>query len=252
MNRPRQLYSSLVCIFLLLFKFSNVFCEELSNTPITSQDAVALGIVIKTVEKNKHDDRVKTEKLVFQKTHSIYGLDQNGQIKSLDKIEVYKVYGRNGRSVQELVSVWPRGAKVSQTIKDDEIYSALITRYYFSLGSNIYKRNDGKAYFEVRFWPKPNLEYKTRLDQVINRIAGTFYIDIETFMPWKVSASLIENFGTPFFFDMEKFNIHFEQQEFNGIGVMKYIEITTKFSYGFLFVRKRPFEKHIFTYDYPK
>lgn len=220
----------------------------------TTQDLDALALIIKMVEKARNDDAIKQKTLIFKKTHTINNLNSEGKFESLEQKEIYRVFGKYGKSFEELLEVIPHDTDVSKNNLDFNILlDTTLTRYFFLLSPEK-EIIQGEPCHLIHFWPKNNLSYETEQDEVINRINGIFYVDTKTFLLRKLSASLGKSFGKSVFFNMERFDLELEMENLKtGISVIKRINVITKYSYrspaNFFFKTKR-FQEHIFTYDY--
>lgn len=206
------------------------------------------------VEKARNDDAVKQKTLIFKKTHTINNFNSEGKFQSMEQKEIYKIFGKHGKSFEELLEATPHDVNISRNNLDFNILlEVALSRYYFLLSPSKETFTDGRCYL-IHFWPKNNLPYETEQDEVINRVKGIFYVDTRTFLLRKFEASLGKSFGKSVFFNMERFDLELEMENLkNGIGVIKKIHAIMKYSYrspaNFFFKTKR-FQEHIFSYDY--
>lgn len=220
----------------------------------TTQDLDALALVIKMVGKAQSDDAIKQETLIFKKIYTINNLSPEGNFQSLEGKRIYRVFGKRGKSFEELLETTSSGADSSKNNLDfNFLLDAALTRYFFLLSPR-QEIIQSKSCYLIHFWPKNNLPYETVQDEVINRISGIFYVDTKTFILRKLKASLNKSFGKSVFFNMERFDLELEMENLKtGIGVIKKIHAITKYSYRSpvnLFFKTKRFQEHIFLYDY--
>lgn len=220
----------------------------------TTQDLDALALIIKMVGKARSDDAIKQKTLIFKKTYTINNLDSESNFQSVEQKRIYRVFGKHGKSFEELLETTTSGADASKNNLDfNFLLDAALTRYFFLLSPK-QEIIQGESCYLIHFWPKNNLPYETNQDEVINRINGIFYVNTKTFILRKLKASLNKSFEKSVFFNMERFDLELEMENLKtGIGVIKKIHAITKYSYRSpvnLFLKTKRFQEHIFLYDY--
>jgi hypothetical protein len=106
---------------------------------------------------------------------------------------------------------------------------------------------DGRKCFLIEFRPKPDLEFKTREDQVLNRAQGKIFIDQDTLLVWRFEAWLPSEFSVYTYFKVYSANISITFQEIEGVTTEQLITINSHYRNGWWASRKTLTETYAFT-----
>lgn len=218
------------------------------------QDIHALRIVAQSFERAKKDNKTRQDTVISQKIHRIENLNANSNFESIEKVATFKVYMRDGKPLEKLISIWPPRTKPAPNPVDfDKLLDAFLSRFYFLLSPDK-EVVDSRRCLKIHFWPKENLPLeKNYSDYIINRISGIIYIDEKTYMIGEVDGSLNQNIDENEIvgsFFMDRFNLKIKFREWRGLGLPQTITATVKYRYRKVFFITRRFQTHTFLYEY--
>jgi hypothetical protein len=228
-----------------------------TQTDIISAPANTGEFIIRTViNRAKENDVIKKEKLTYKLIYTVNNLNNNEQVTDTEKQETILVEKggkeqalelmRNGRPIN-------KGNKISMPrFELLKILEAMIRLDDFIVEK--IEPTDDRLYYIVTFKPKPKQKTTGDAEEVIVRSEGKMYVDIEKFYIKKLSAWLTKTYSRVGMlgmniFNLRRANIEIEQEELDGIIVMKSAVIIDKYSlFGV-----ETFEKQSYSYkDYQK
>ena len=166
-------------------------------------------------------------------------------------------------NVEEIDSKGKTSKKTSRSVIDgrpkidrldtDDLYQAFSTRFNFYIDeSESTAVIDNIKCAVIKFRPKPNLKADGLTDQIINRLTGSVYINIDNFQIIKIEGSINYHFyaeyvawfllNIPIGVDFYQFYFLVEYTVFNDIVIEKNLIGTADYE-----IRNRGTEKHHYT-----
>lgn len=208
--------------------------------------------IIRTVIKNiQENDIIKRKTLAYKRIHKIENLDEKEQIIDKEKEEITQIDIGGKETV-----VWLNRKPVKRrqaTPPDFDMVEALQAMAkldeFIVISLEMF---DSRPCYLISFKAKPAVRAQGDVENIIVRSEGEMYVDIEKFYIKKLSARLVREYGRCWgCFKLFRADFIVEQEEFEGIVVMKSITIIDKFyalkNFGMTF------EKKTYTYqDYRK
>ncbi|OGN00524.1 MAG: hypothetical protein A3B91_01100 [Candidatus Yanofskybacteria bacterium RIFCSPHIGHO2_02_FULL_41_29] len=196
----------------------------------TGSKELADWIMKLVLEKGHENEKLKRDLIKYDKTITKSSLERNPP--RVIETSVYEIYGLNGNSFEKLKE--RNGQQIrnarSETSKLN-FNDILLKRFDFDLKGE--ELMDGRGYYIISFKPKEpinSLPFDDRMDEGINRMTGSLYIDMEKFYLKRLEGRLTNSFTRIMnIFEMKDFSIKFEQEEFEKIIVPKHLELTYRY-----------------------
>lgn len=202
--------------------------------------------IMKTViQRALENDGLKKAHLEYKRTYKIEDLNSREEPTRLKKNEVTfisngleKLIEKDGRPVRG-------GSSSAPGINFD---NALANFYEFSSHENPVIMMADRAYYVINFKPKRNRDPNGDVEEILARLTGTIYIDVEKLFIYKLKAKLTESYKRGWFiYKLGRADIELEQKEFENIVVVNYFKVIDKY-YVF---GVETFERQMVTYtDY--
>lgn len=233
---------TLLCLILLLSK--NVLGQDNQNPADFIMKAV--------VQRAKENENLKKELLSYKKTFRIDNLrNNNDQFKSKEKEEVLEVRDGEERIVERNGIRLRKPEKPSERDRID-FNDAMVNSYDFELMR--VEMIDDRAYHIIKFTPKKNVRANTDLQEIINRLVGNIYVDVEKLFIHRLTGNLTREYSRlKGIYRLSRADISMEQEEFNGIIVMKQLVVIDRYTISFLIGSSTTLEKRSFIYtDYKR
>lgn len=197
-------------------------------------------------KKTADNEKFKESYVEYKRLYIIQDLNTQEQPTRTKKNEVElvtkgkgKIIERNGRPIN--------GG--SSSIPNINFRKALDDFYDFSMASTPVTMVDGRAYHVIDFRPTKGIAHpKGDMEEILSRMAGTIYIDVEKLFIYKLSANLTEEYSRGWFiYRLRRADIELVQIEFQNMVVVDSLKVTDKYSiFGV-----ETFEKQTITYtDY--
>ena len=198
-----------------------------------ASDPIALKVMDNVIAKAKENEILKRKYIIYNRHTTIKDLKYN---PPPTKTQISLLFGRDNKSYEKLIE--ENGRKLTNRREElgnfDQLglYEAMRTRYEYTMPNPQLQLLNDKVVLVVNFKPKDKsqLTFDKNEDEVINRISGTFWIDIDTHAVLKFEAHLTESFTKGLIvFSMDIFNVSIEQEEKFGIMVPKRMTYTVKY-----------------------
>ena len=201
------------------------------NKPVSTQSTELAEWIMKiVVDKGEQNEKIKRRQVTYNKVVTKSDMGKNPpQIK---ETSVYEIFGRDEESLELLKEKNGRPIRNAQPEKGKFNPNViLLERYMFDLIKIDFI--NGRGYYMIAFKPKEpidQLPFNDRMDEGINRAAGYLQIDMEKFYLVRMEGKLINKFSKALsIFEMKDFVLIFEQEEFEGVVVPKYMSLIYKY-----------------------
>lgn len=177
-------------------------------------------IMARALQKARDNERIKKERLLYEERYTVDEWDSEGNYKSHEE-KRSTISNKNTRMA---------GMGIN-------IYEALATRYDFKMAKpDEIITIDNNLYSVIEFVPKPGLKLQITEDNFINRLRGTIYVRMDDYSIWKTVCSIPDKFTftvwylfIPARITINKFELSFQQGEFQGVVVESSIKATTEY-----------------------
>lgn len=209
-----------------------------------AQNQNPADFIMRTViQRARVNDDNKKLHLTYKKTYVIEELNEQGNaVKTKGKEVVLVLQGGNEKLIEKDEKSVKRGFSSAKPINLNE---ALATRYEYTMDSPNIIMIDNRAYHVINFKPKDGVRANDDLEEVMSRLEGTIYIDLENLYIYRLIANLIKSYRTWIFFNLISAHLEIQGGEFEKIAVMKDMTVVIKYSVaGF-----DNFERRIFSYS---
>ena len=122
--------------------------------------------------------------------------------------------------------------KLVDDMSIEELYRAFASRFEFYIDdTDSAKEINGKTYGVIKYRPKSNLNIRKTADQLINRVSGNVYMDLDTFFITRIEGSVDKPFSFKFRYwfiplstvHVYKFKFFVEYAVFNDIVVEEHL-----------------------------
>ncbi len=231
--RLSPLFIALAFFFCLVSR--SIFAQEAPpNSPVE--------FIIQKVIHKIAENEVSKKTLTYKRVHIIENLDDKEQVTDKEKEEVTLIEIGGKESV-----IWLNGKQVkrSKTSQPDfDLVKALNAMSKLDEFQIIrLEMIDSRPYYLISFKAKSGIRARGDVEDIMVRSEGEMYVDIEKFYIKKLTAKLIREYERCFgCFKLMRADFTVEQEEFDGIIVMKSITIIDKFyalkNFGVTFERK--------------
>ena len=247
----RKLHLLLTAIALFLPLSSSSY----SQTQDQTSEKLGTWIMERVIRNAEENEKIKRDHITYNKT--VYKRNLEKDPPELKSVERFNIYGNEGQSIEKLVerAAINKGKvtkKVAVTNAKPQVsnlnFNSIIgERYNFRLvGEELL---NGRGYFLIAFQPKEPLDqlpFNERLDEGINRMYGTLYVDIEELYVWKLEGQLTASFSkAASIFEMKDFSIILMQER--KFGVVVPLSLTITYRYRVFFGHTH--ERLIYTYS---
>lgn len=152
-------------------------------------------------------------------------IDRQGQsIKKRNEVELVskgigRIIERNGRPVSEKSSSMP-----------NINFSRALAFYDFSMAETPIIMENGRAYHVINFRPNKNARPKGDMEEILARMAGNIYIDVEKLFIYKLNTSLTKEYSRGWFvYRLGRADIALKQMEFQDMIVVESLVIIDKY-----------------------
>ena len=205
-----------------------------------------MGAVSQRALENEKTKEVNTE---YKKRYVIEDLnkmeqpftDRRGQpIQKKNEVEL--VSKGKGKIVERFGRPISGGSSSMPNIN----FSRALAFYDFNLAKTPIVMENGRAYHVINFKPSKNSRPKGDMEEILARMAGNIYIDVEKLFIYKLNASLTKEYSRGWFiYRLARADIALKQMEFNDMVVIDSLVIIDKY-YVF---GSETFEKQTLTYN---
>jgi len=203
-----------------------LFAPPARSIPENQADKIMIEVIKRALE----NDVQKIKKVTYTKTQVIENLSSSGVKK-----RIYYCYGINGLMVEDMT--YNNGDKIPQKADPSfpfDFNAVFASKYIFEMVNSNPIIIGQKPYYVISFRPKKGLRINKDLkikdeiiEEIVNRLWGTLYIDVDQMYVYMANAE-IKRFRKYWVGTISQFDLHFEQQEFEGIIVPKVIIATGK------------------------
>lgn len=180
--------------------------------------------------------------LTYKRVLVIENLDDREGVTDKEREEVTLIEAGGKESV-----VWLNGkqVKINKTSQPDfdlvRALNAMVKLDEFRISS--LEMIGGRPYYLISFEARPGVRARGDVEDIMIRSKGEMYVDIEKFYIKKLTAKLVREYERCFgCFKLMRADFTVEQEEFEGIVVMKSITIVDRFyalkNFGVTFERK--------------
>ena len=197
------------------------------------------------IQRALENDDLKKKHLEYKRTYKIEDLNSREEPTRLKKNEVTFISNGLEKLIEKDGQPVKNGSGSAPGINFD---NALANFYEFSLNEKPIIMMAGRAYHVINFKPKRNKNPNGDIEEILSRLTGTIYIDIEKLFIYKLNAKLAESYKRGWFiYKLGRADIELEQKEFENIVVVNYFKVIDKY-YVF---GVETFERQMITYtDY--
>jgi hypothetical protein len=227
--------------------FEKVAGQEL-QIPIASDTGES--IVRSVASRIQGNEKLKREFLTYKRVYTLDNLNNEGQVISRKKEEVVSIDFGGKEELLEVNGKPVKKTKATSARFDlSNVLDALLKLDDFKVVK--IDRIEDRHFYIINFKPKPKVKHTGDVEDVLVRSEGVIAVDIEKFYIKKLSARLVKNYDRALgIFSLSYANMEIEQEDLNGIVVMKHIDLVDKY---WIFLKGNTFEKQTFTYkDYQR
>lgn len=225
----------------------------LAQSPPTAPLNPAEEIIKRVALKEKENNIIKQKTLSFKKNFVSYDLRKNPPL--IKERKIIFVHPDGDKSIEDIIE--KDGKPFSKREKSSwppDINQHLVGRYDFSFAEPEIQLLDGQPVTVIKFKPKPKPNTSNITQVIVGALGGTIFVDIENFYIKKVEAKLTRKVTWGWFlvvvYDLE---LSFEQEQFNGITVVKSIVGSGKAKFaGFLRHEKQVYEYKDYAFIAPQ
>lgn len=109
---------------------------------------------------------------------------------------------------------------------------AMVDFYDFNMDSTPVIMIDGRAYHVIVFAPTKGVAHpKGDMEEILARMAGKIYIDVENLFIYRIDARLVKEYSRGWFiYRLSQASIELKQREFQNIMVVDSLIITDRYS----------------------
>lgn len=165
-----------------------------------------------TVTRKMKDGKVASENT---RIHRLTWL-QNKPYMELIKVDGHDLNAKEKKEEAERKAKFLKSLRKKEDDEDSVTWNDLYSKYDFQL-----LPADSIGHYVFSFKPKPGkLRERSKSEKVLNHVKGTLWAD-EDFNIVRAEAKLLDNvrFGLGILGNLEKFELKFEQQDFENISV---------------------------------
>ena len=227
--------TTLFCIFLLI---PSVVLGQNNDNPAN----FIMGAVAQRAIEN---EKVKEGAIEYRRNHVIKELNSKEEEGRKKKDETELVKNGRGRVIERFGKPVKNGG--NGTTPNINFTKAMTDFYDFSMAPTPLIMIDGRAYHVIEFRPtKGTPRPKGDLEEILARMAGTIYIDVEKLFIYRLDAKLIKEYSRGWFvYRLSRASIKLKQMEFNDIVVVDSLEVIDKYHiFGV-----ETFEKQLITFS---
>ena len=190
------------------------------------------------------NEKVKEINTEYKKSYIIEDLNKKEQSVRKKKDEVELVSKGKGKIIERFGRPVSAGPSSMPNIN----FSRALTFYDFSMAEIPIIMENGRAYHVINFKPSKKARPKGDMEEILARMAGNIYIDVENLFIYRLNASLTKEYSRGWFiYRLARADIALKQMEFQGMIVVESLVITDKY-YVF---GSETFERQTLTYtDY--
>lgn len=197
------------------------------------------------------NEKIKEINTEYKKSYIIEDLDRlerpflnkdGNPIRKRNEVEL--VSKGKGRIIEKFGRPVSGGASSIPNVN----FSRALSFYDFTMAETPIIMENGRAYHVINFKPSKNARPKGDMEEILARMAGNIYIDVENLFIYKLSASLTKEYSRGWFiYRLARADIFLKQMEFQDMVVVESLIITDRY-YVF---GSETFERQILTYtDY--
>ena len=203
-------------------------------------DFIMRAVSQKTIE----NERIKEVNTEYKRRYVIEDLNRLEQTTRKKKDEVQLVSKGKGKVIERFGRPVSGGSPSMPNIN----FSRALDFYDFSMAETPIVMENGRAYHVINFKPSKNARPKGDMEEILARMAGNIYIDVEKLFIYRISASLTKEYSRGWFiYRLGRADIILKQKEFQDMIVVESLTITDKY---FIF-GSETFERQTLTYtDY--
>ena len=205
---------------------------ELFEIKVLAQESQnPADFIMKTVTKRALDnDNLKKDHLEYKRVYKIEGLNSREEPTGLKKNEVILI--SNG--VEKLIEEDGRpvkGSTSSGSAPSINFDNALAGFYVFTMAEAPIIAMNNRAYHVIKFQPKTNSKPNGDVEEILARLTGILYIDVEKLFIYKLNATLTRDYKRGWFiYNLRRADIELEQMEFHNIVVVNSFKVIDRYS----------------------
>ena len=215
----------------------------LMQSPMPADANSQLELIVARARARTQADVVnKRDKLLFNRIETTQPLRPDGTVIT-SSVETFLIYGCGTRICKQLMMVDGRNITAAPEYTEDFLDEKFFDRYEYQFASPIAAVVNDRQCYAITFKPKNKSPYNdTDMDEILNLMTGTIYVDVENSIVWNIQAVMSHNISKLFgIAGVWQFDFAIEQQLFEGIAGGKTVTITVRFKRPF---QGKKFERH--------
>ena len=195
-----------------------------------NNDNPADFIMKAVAQRAAENERLKKTAVEYKKSYIIKDLNSKGEEGRKKKDEVELVVKGKGKIIERFGRPIKNGG-VGSTPNID-FAKAMADFYDFNMAPTPLVMINGRAYHVIEFGPTRGTPHpKGDLEEILARMAGTIYIEIENLSIYKIRAKLVKEYSRILsIYKLHRADIELTQMEFNNIVVVDSLIIIDKYS----------------------
>lgn len=188
---------------------------------VTFAPQTATTIIQHVVENIQSNEQAKAAHLTFEKVVTTEDLDKPAG-KRLEKIEVYRMFGHNGKMYEQLIERDGRPAHRKEKLSKQFFDQTIAKRFTFTLITPQPIIEEGVPCYLLTFSPTGAQEGQADDEKILNHLIGVAWIDAQRFYVRRLIGSLppgnpIGGLGFLGAGTITEFSAEFRQQEYHEL-----------------------------------